>query len=53
MDRTKILRSRAFVGKTGDLRTGVESIGDLARIARTGSNVADVASAAGDVSQPW
>ena len=55
MDPTKILEGPgAFVGKTGDLKTGVESIGDLARIARaTGSNVADVASAAGDVSQPW
>ena len=52
MDPTKILEGLgAFVGKTGDLKTGVESIGDLARIARaTGSSVADVASAAGDVS---
>ena len=52
MDPTKILEGLgAFVGKTGDLKTGMEGIEDFARIARaTGSDVSDVAAAAGDVS---
>lgn len=52
MDPTKILEGLgAFVGKTGDLETGLEGIEDFARIARaTGSDVSDVAAAAGDVS---
>jgi hypothetical protein len=52
MDPTALLEGLGkFVGKTGDLETGVASMRELAIIARaTGSSVSDVASAAGDVS---
>lgn len=40
-----------FVGKTGDLRTGRDALKDLAILSKaTGSNLSDMASAAGDVS---
>lgn len=52
MDPNKILEGMgAFVGKTGDLQTAKEAMGELAVLSRaTGSSVEDMASAAGDVS---
>lgn len=41
----------AFVAKTGDLKTGQDVMGDLAKLSRaTGTNLADMANAAAEVS---
>jgi len=51
-DPNKIMEGiSAFTGKTGDLSTAREVMGDLAMLAKaTGSNMEDLVSAAGDVS---
>lgn len=51
MDRGSALTGlQAFVGKTGDLATGREIIGDMGKLARaTGTDFQDMVSAAGEV----
>jgi hypothetical protein len=51
-DRGELLAGlQAFVGKTGDLDLGRRSLADMAKLSRaTGSNLADVANAAAEVS---
>ena len=50
-DTTEVLSGlRAFVGKTGDLKTGQDILGDMARLSRaTGTNLEDMANAAAEV----